>query len=89
VIVTATDGNCKPCAWRLGLDEAASGVARRMAADAIGGSSNGRIAARLNRQHVPTPKVGYEWTAEVVRVMLRNPSLAGWAVTRGQIMRDT
>jgi hypothetical protein len=59
-----------------------------MADMATAGQSNGRIAAWLNAEDVRPPYGGYEWTPEVVRVMLRSPSLAGRMVAKGKVVRD-
>jgi site-specific DNA recombinase len=74
--------------YRLAQDAELAPIAARMADMAITGQSNGKIAAWLSAESVPCPKGGYEWTPEVVRVMLRNPSLAGRMVAKGQVVRD-
>ena len=74
--------------WTLILDDAQAGTAREMAKRAIGGASNGQIARWLNETGVATPRGGYSWTPEIVRVMLRSPSLAGWSTRNGKVVRD-
>ena len=74
--------------YRLAQDDRLVPYATRMADMAIAGQSNGKIAAWLNAEGVASPKGGYAWTPEVVRVMLRNPALAGRMVAKGQVVRD-
>ena len=74
--------------YRLAQDDQLAPIALRMADMAIAGQSNGKIAAWLNAEGVASPKGGYAWTPEVVRVMLHNPALAGRMVAKGQVVRD-
>jgi site-specific DNA recombinase len=74
--------------YRLAQDKELAPIVVRMADMAITGQSNGKIAAWLNAEGVAAPKGGYAWTPEVVRVMLRNPAIAGRMVAKGQVVRD-
>jgi DNA invertase Pin-like site-specific DNA recombinase len=74
--------------YKLAQDTELASIVARMADIAISGQSNGQVAAWLNTESVPCPKGGYEWTPEIVRVMLRNPSLAGRMVAHGKVILD-
>ncbi len=74
-------------------DAESAETVRLMVKLAVGGASNGMIADALNTQGVRSPRNGTSdwsgwWTAEVIRRLLRNPSLAGWSTRRGQVVRD-
>ncbi len=79
--------------WTLIQDPATADTVRLMVKMALSGCSNGMIADALNTQGVRSPRNGTSdwtgwWSPEVVRRLLRNPSLAGWSTRRGQVVRD-
>jgi site-specific DNA recombinase len=75
-------------AYTLAQDPATAPILAKMAAMAISGQSNGKIAAWLNSQGVASPKGGYAWNSEIVRVMLRNPTAAGRMILNGKTVRN-
>jgi site-specific DNA recombinase len=85
--------------WMLIQDPEQAEILRRMAADAISGSSNGQIAAWLRAEKIATPRDARalrsgrdsgdrRWLTETIRAMLRSPSLAGHTTRRGKVVRD-
>lgn len=74
--------------WTLVLDETQAATLRAMAEQAIAGWSNGQIARWLKEQQIPSPHGRDEWQIDIVRVKLRSPSLAGWSVRNGKVVRD-
>ncbi|HKB47398.1 MAG TPA: recombinase family protein, partial [Ktedonobacterales bacterium] len=63
----------------LAQNPATVGYVRGMAARCIAGDSNGKIAAWLNAEGVPTSR-GCAWVPATVGMVLRGHSLAGYAV---------
>ena len=58
-----------------------------MAERSIAGHSNGKIAAWLNSEKIPTSR-GCTWKPETVGTVLRGHALAGYAMRKGSRVRD-
>jgi site-specific DNA recombinase len=79
--------------YTLAQDRVEADTARFMVTMAKDGASNGMIAAALNSSGNHSPRNGTAdwsgwWSPEVVRRILRSPTLVGWSVRRGQVVRD-
>lgn len=85
--------------WRLVQDPAQVSVILEVVKRVLAGEGLHPIAADLTRRGVPTAKDafaihqgkkprGFSWHVSPLRRALRNEALRGWAVTKGEVVRD-